>query len=56
MAVPLDLAIGVVLTIVGWLGLLLTVAHSRRVIRRLTFPSNEHDERQPAETRLNDDE
>jgi hypothetical protein len=56
MSVSLGLAVGFVLTIVGWLGLLLTVVHSRRVISRLTAPSNGHDERQPADTRPNDNE
>jgi hypothetical protein len=56
MSVSLGLAVGFVLTIAGWLGLFLTVIHSRHVISRLTTPSNGHDERQPADTPPNDNE
>ncbi len=56
MSVSPDLAVGLGLTIAGWLGLVFTVAHSRRVIRRLTTSLDGHDEPQPTDTHSTDDE
>jgi hypothetical protein len=57
MSVSLELAVGAALTVTGWIGLLIAVVHSRRVIGRLTAPAtNRPGEPSADDTETNDDE